>query len=97
MGFEFSDSIKRGGASCCEVVYMGCEFEIIVKYCEGIIIATNEPLRQKPFKYPKLRQISVQVANARQIAVRIAKITSNNHSNTRHHVKNSRSNSNIES
>ena len=31
MGFEFSDSIKRGGASCCEVVYMGCEFEIILK------------------------------------------------------------------
>ena len=30
MGFEFSDSIKRG-ASCCEVVYMGCEFEIILK------------------------------------------------------------------
>ena len=31
MGFEFSNSIKRGGASCCEVVYMGCEFEIILK------------------------------------------------------------------
>jgi len=31
MGFEFSDSTKRGGASCCEVVYMGCEFEIILK------------------------------------------------------------------
>ena len=31
MGFEFSDSIKRGAASCGEVVYMGCEFEIILK------------------------------------------------------------------
>ena len=31
MGFEFSDGIKRGGASCCEVVYMGCEFEVVLK------------------------------------------------------------------
>ena len=31
MGFEFSNSITGGGASCCDVVYMGCEFEIILK------------------------------------------------------------------
>ena len=31
MGFEFSDRIKRGGASCCEVACMGCEFKIILK------------------------------------------------------------------
>jgi|SRR6218665_125280 len=31
MSFELSDSIKRGGASCCEKVYLGCDLEIILK------------------------------------------------------------------
>lgn len=30
MGLEFTDGIKRGRTNCSKVVYMGCEFEVIL-------------------------------------------------------------------
>ena len=39
MGFQFSNSIKRGGASCCEVINMGCELKTTLRMIPSVFKA----------------------------------------------------------
>ena len=46
---QFPNSIKRGGASCCDVINMDCELEIILKEDTKLTIEAGHR-RQLSFK-----------------------------------------------